>query len=446
MHPYVVGVSKSKENNMRKAILACAISLFLAYPSYAQTNGGFSICPPSMAEETCKAAVEALRMKSTHSIRPDFLVPDSPAFSVLGVTPENVIRPESTRDFVIAVLNGVDPKGNLQSGVAIDTAPYVLTGVDLADYRNDYLERFLSRVQVSIATTKGSSDEDESFRASIGFRFTLLDKGDARLDTSLDAAFYSLVQVSRLQETVKLVELEDTLEKLANQLAEARAADDKTREKELKDAIEALDHEREELENLTEKDLQEQWVSVLKEHEKGQWNSTSATVGIAPVFLSEDGSLDDIASEGFTVYGTLSYGFEHFGKLPAQKGAGRWLSRNAHLLLHARYAVGEREALEDGLGFREQDTVTLGAQLRFQGPKIWSAQKGGDLAFALEADYIYKDFNSGGGDNLFRFTGVVEVKPFKDNGLTLKVAVGGESGDEEEEDTFIVTSINWALD
>ena len=430
---------------MRKAILSFIVSLFFAYPCYSQTNGGFSTCPSSMPAEMCKAAVEALRKKSAHSIRPDFLVPDSPAFSVLGVVPENAIRPESTRDLVIAVLNGIDPEGNLQSGVAIDTAPYVLTGVDLADYRNDYLERFLSRAQVSIATTKGGSDDDKSLRASIGFRFTFLDKGDPRLDTSLDASFYALLQSLRLQETSKLIELEDDLENLAIKKETAKTSGDSERVKTLQDAIDDLDRKREELENLTEKDLEEQWISLLKEHEKGQWNATSATVGIAPIFFSQDGSLDDIASKSFTIYSTFSYGFDHFGNLPARQGAGRWLSKNAHLLLHTRYTVGEEKALKDGSGFREQNTFTLGAQLRMQGPKIWSSQKGGDLAFGLEADYIHRDFDGGGDDDMFRFTGIVEVKPFKDSGLTLKVAVGGENGDQEEDDTFVITSVNWGF-
>ena len=435
-----------KKNIIRITSLLFVLLIVYVQLSIAQENGSFAICPDSMTEEACKKSIEYLSSKSAQDVRPDFFVPDSPAFSVLGVTPETTIRPESTRDFAISLLNGIDPRGNMQSGIAIDTSPYLLTGVDLSDYRKDPFERFLSRTQLSIATTKGSSDNDKSIRASIGLRLTLFDKGDPRLDTNLDSVFYNSVKTSRVQEDIKLVEMSDKLEKIAIEYKKAELGGNESRMKELKNAIEEIEKEREELENLTEKDLQEQWIAVLKKYDKGQWNATSATIGFAPIFFSEDGGYDNINGKGYTLYGTLSYGFDQFGELPAKEGAGNWLKKNAHLLFHIRYSADQEEALDDGSGFREQDTTILGAQLRFLGPKIWSNKKGDDLAFALETDYILKDFENGEDDEKFRYTGVIELKPLKNSGFTLKVAVGGENGGDQDDEGFVVTSINWSFD
>src|SRR5690606_35054097 len=46
----------------------------------------------------------------------DLAVPDSPALAILGLSPETVVRPGTPRDLATTVLNGVDRRGNLQSG------------------------------------------------------------------------------------------------------------------------------------------------------------------------------------------------------------------------------------------------------------------------------------------------------------------------------------------
>ncbi len=453
-----------QKEDMRAASLLSGILLSLAFLSAAQASESFAPRPKGMTREDYDKAVKFLQGRSATNVRSDLLVPDSPAFSVLAVAPETVVRPESPRDFAVSVLNGVDPEGNLQSGVAIDTAPYVLTGVDLIDYRLDPLERFLSRTQLSIATVKGSSANDESVRASVGLRFTLFDRGDPRMDRSLDEAFYRTIHAARDQERAKLTQLSDVLETLQNdidktqqELEQAQKEGNTTRVTELQDRIEAqqahadevkkaVDDEREELEDMTEKTLQEAWTATLKEHERGQWNATSAALGIAPVFFSEDGRYDDLAGQAYAIYGTLSYGFDHLGRSRAEHGAGRWLSRNAHLLLHARHTTNQKEAVEGSSEFREQDATVVGAQLRVRGPRIWSDQKGGDLAFALETDYVLKDFEGGGDDHTLRIIGLTEMKPFKNSGFTLKVAVGGESGGDQGDNAFVITTINWAFD
>src|SRR5262249_47786630 len=76
----------------------------------------------------------------------DLAVPESPAFAVLGITPQSVTRPTSPRSFATSLLNGLDEKGNFQAGLAIDVAPYLLLAgpaLTLEDYQRNRFIRFL---------------------------------------------------------------------------------------------------------------------------------------------------------------------------------------------------------------------------------------------------------------------------------------------------------------
>src|ERR1051326_6742315 len=128
---------------------------------------GISFATCTMAQDTVPAPPVADPKTQPAKDQPiDLSVPESPAFTVLGVTPQTVTRPASPRALATSLLNGVDPQGNFQTGLALDTVPYLLfmgNSITVNDYRNSTGTRFLSNTQVSFATTKGSSD-DKSLR------------------------------------------------------------------------------------------------------------------------------------------------------------------------------------------------------------------------------------------------------------------------------------------
>src|SRR5262249_16127690 len=131
----------------------------------------------------------------------DLSVPESPAFTILGLTPQTVVRPTSPREFATSLLNGVDENGNFQTGVALDTAPFLLffgKDVTINNYRRSYLTQFLSRSQFSFAVVKGASEGDKSSRIATGLNLTLWDRGDPRLDRELDSCFATEIGKVRL--------------------------------------------------------------------------------------------------------------------------------------------------------------------------------------------------------------------------------------------------------
>jgi hypothetical protein len=134
------------------------------------------------------AGEQAKPAKPVKLITLDLAVPDSPALAILGLSPETVVRPSTPRDLATTVLNGVDRRGNLQSGLAVDFAPlFLFAGNTLTyeDYKGSRGSRLFGRTQLSFATAKGASDSDKSMRLAVGVRTTIWDAGDPRMDETL---------------------------------------------------------------------------------------------------------------------------------------------------------------------------------------------------------------------------------------------------------------------
>ena len=73
---------------------------------------------------TCFGDATADDLKKTIE---NMAVPESPAFAILGVTPDKITRPANGRELAFGILQGLDEKGNMQSGLAIDFSPYQLS-------------------------------------------------------------------------------------------------------------------------------------------------------------------------------------------------------------------------------------------------------------------------------------------------------------------------------
>lgn len=153
--------------------------------------------------ETGRAVAEGrLGGLPTRDLTLDLSVPESPAFDVLGFTPQKIVRPTSPRDLAANLLNGVDERGNLQTGIAIDIAPVPIFLNDMADspitlhdYRSDYLMRLASRTQLSLGTTKGTDSDDKAVRVGLGVKSTLWDAGDPRMDNRLAGCLFVAHQI-----------------------------------------------------------------------------------------------------------------------------------------------------------------------------------------------------------------------------------------------------------
>jgi hypothetical protein len=124
-----------------------------------------------------------------------FAVPDAPAFTYLEATPTQITRPGSARDLNVEVLNGlIDSSGRINRGVAIDVRPWILIpglNIPLETYRH-WLYYALANTQLSLATlqaTLGAGVAPGDVDLAVGFRTTLVDRGDPMLNTAYVESF-----------------------------------------------------------------------------------------------------------------------------------------------------------------------------------------------------------------------------------------------------------------
>jgi len=386
--------------------------------------------PTSRLEETQKRAEEATG-ETTAKVREaniDLSVPTSPAFTVLGVTPNNVIRPASPREFGVAILNGADPNGNFQTGLALEFSPYLLgwgNDLTLKEYQGNPLKRFLARTQVSLATTKGTNDDDKSTRIALGFSLTPWDEGDPRANEKLFECF--------------------TGEGANDRFAQARETLDEITPFILQNPnISPEDAEKIIQTNKLEKEFSKHFADCRKKNggePEDNWNSSSLSLGVAPTWLSSSGETKDLQWSGAALWTSLALGFgfndpgfENFGQI----------------ILHGRYRGKEQfpNPVVDG-GLIEQDTWLVAGQARITG---WDFKNfmgvdrtgGPDFNFQFDVSYRNEERMGVNDEEIFRYTAGAEMKIT--DGLFLNLSIGAEEGGGPGQDQgFTLANLKWAF-
>jgi hypothetical protein len=272
-------------------------------------------------------------------------VPESPAFTVLGVTPNAIARPGTPREFATSLLNGLDKNGNFQTGLAIDTAPFMLfngQNVTLQDYNDYYLTRLLSRTQFSLATTKGAASDDTATRLALGLNMTLWDKGDARVyhpkrgpDGDVLTCFKANIQPPDAPSSAM-----PTPAEIAAINAKAIAANNKVAD------------------------------ACRDKVRKANWNATGWVIAYAPSWITKNGQNTALKWNGGAFWSSFAYGFDG---LPS-------LKKIAQLIVHARYRSNEQVADPAHAGrFISQNSSFFGGRFRAGNPAF---------AFNFEAAYV----------------------------------------------------------
>ena len=197
---------------------------------------------------------------------PEFLsaVPESPAFTFLGTTPAEVSRPASARDFGLALINAVDPGGNVVAGFAIEATIWrLLPGVrvPLDEYQSNWWSYALANTQLSVGSV-GREGEPGSTDLALGLKFTLLDRTDPMSDAEWT---------------------EDLGDALLPCLPEGPSPD----EEEQKAVLECVDRE-----------IGSRWSAYTK----ARWNASRLSLSLAAGESFEEGDLDRSESAGFRAW------------------------------------------------------------------------------------------------------------------------------------------------
>lgn len=389
--------------------LALAWSLSIAQTVGAQpATGGEATGDPRVKlvpfDEAAKASTLDL----------DLAVPESPAFTALGLSPENVARPATPRQFAAAALTTLDRYGNFQAGVAIDSVPYLIIAGDalsLQEYQESpggfNWRRQLARTQLSIATTKGTSDADESVRLGLGLRITPWSKGDPRMDTEKDglisclkAAAGTLPEPPGTQEMTEGTDFSEVDDEDESTDAPQNARDAYAKQL---DAWEAGAIRASE--------------ACLAPAEQRLSQASAWDVGAAPTWIQKGGTRSNLSWDGATFWSSFAWNFAE--SLPIDEQA---TSRRPQLIAHARFRLDEQVASPAApAGFLEQNSLLVGTRLRWGGDQI---------TFSFEASYLWQDPDIFGSTSAFVGGLHSDIRLYDQTWLS--VALGGSAGGGDE--------------
>jgi hypothetical protein len=128
---------------------------------------------------------DTLKVDDPYKYILDYDVPESPAFTVLGVNPGTVVRGSASKPIMINLLGQFIFGEKIQPGLALDFSltAFGITFKNLKTYQKWY-NRLLVNTQFSIATIQDKKDTN-SLRYGIGVRFNILDGNDPLLNTQL---------------------------------------------------------------------------------------------------------------------------------------------------------------------------------------------------------------------------------------------------------------------
>jgi hypothetical protein len=334
----------------------------------------------------------------------DLAVPDSPALTILGLSPEKVARPGSPRELATTALNGVDRRGNPQSGLAVDFAPLFLfggNGITWDDYRGGWGTRLLGRTQVSVATAKGSGEGDKAVRAAVGLRATLWDAGDPRLDETLIACM-DAIRVTPPKEALLNQEAVDAW--IARATAERRP-------------------------------LIEQCHKQFKDR---RWNASSIAFGVAPEWHSPTGRWADFDAGGASAWGSVAIALSRNEQFESPAGTTIPVERPfGQIVVQGRYRADELVPNRQVRGtFFEKASAGIAARVM-----VGSA----DRAIVVEAELAREMPERGDSVSALNLSVGGQMKLTND--VWLSLAVGGNRGGvaDEERSAFVLSSFKWAL-
>jgi hypothetical protein len=334
----------------------------------------------------------------------DYSIPESPGFTIIGMTPEDVVHPRTLRDFAVALKDGVDESGRFKTGIALDFTPlqWFVRDQTLAEYlrvdtgdldldklqqaarqvptRRYFNSNMLANTSVSIGTTQGTGDGDDSINLGFGLHVPLIDHSDGRerANECFGKTLFAKLKIARGGAIPNPLNAEE-VNKLTSECLTPR------------------------------------------------WNDTVWTASLGYATTSEDGSFGDTKSGAYGIWSSFAYGFDG-SSISA-------LRNNAQLILHAKVINKQtvQDPDDDSL-LIEQDSESIAAAFKFGSER---------LNAALQASYSrLKDRTHDTRDDIQKLSVGLEYRLAPD--LWLVATIGGEGGrDNGKNNSFVLGSLKY---
>lgn len=334
--------------------------------------------------------------------RIDIAGPEPAGFTALAVAPFLTAQALAASDVAFAVSQVVDDQGNPRVAASLDLAPLTLTRahLELADYQHNREQRFISRIQLSVAVSQGEGSGDVSTRFAPTLRVVLHEQRDPRVHRgpgSLKDCFERHVaspEAERRQQAERWALLQAAEQALtAPTASEAELQLARQRHESLLAQWAAgEDHYRQRL-----RETVVQGMKACRDDPQVAaytWNATGHAIGIAPSLRSQNDGLGKLEPRGFVAFATTAYGFDALGTRPTYVPS--FLGRHAQLLGQVLYR--RNEPLRDPRGpgaLLDADQLAVSVRLR-GGNSPWNLN--------LESALIHDWFENGDQDSFYKFS------------------------------------------
>ena len=359
------------------------------YRHWLLLAAGFALAANCNAQQAVSQPLSDALTKTIESINVDRPLGAAAAFVALDVSPETINQPSSPREFATDLLNGVDHNGVLQTGLAVEVAPFQLFhrgNYTIEQYNSPTFtataERILYNSSLSIATTKASTNGDESERLCVGLRLSLYDSSDPKAS----------------QEIKKIAD--DAWEKFPMSIPSVGSTYEQNAAAVQTGAGKYIDER-------------------IADWRKENWAQTAWDVAWAPIWITPSSNVGDLHYDGSLAYTTFAYGFKN----DPLGGDSR-----LQLLGQARLREGERvtnstAATRAG----RQDTFIFGGRIRYGSA---------DLNGSAEAAYVRIWNGPPGNGDRFRYGVGLEKKIAENVWLTVNIGEDAGGTKKQQDDLF----------
>jgi len=332
--------------------------------------------------------------------RLDVAGPEPASFTALGVAPFVTAQALASSDLSLAAAQVFDDQGRPRAALGVDFVPIGLsrTRLDLADYQHNRRKRFVSRIQLSMAVSKGESARDRSTRFAPTLRIVLHEQRDPRVHRgpgSLQDCFARRVAPP-----------DAAREQQADAAAALQAVDRQLQDPALGPGGQPRLEQQRAAAQAQWQQAHDRYLAALHEGVRQgmracrddpevaayTWNATGHAIGISPSFRTLADGVGALEPRGFVAFATTAYGFDAQGTRPDWSPS--FLGRHAQVLGQLIYK--HREPLSDPQTpgpLYDANQLAVSARLR-GGSSPWNAN--------LEAAVIHDWFRNGDRDGYLK--------------------------------------------
>jgi hypothetical protein len=236
----------------------------------------------------------------------NFAVPESPSFKILGVSPDNIMRPTTTRDISIAIGNYYINNGTtIPKNLSVEISPALFNPkINLIEYQNS-ITRLWYTSSYSIGT---KVNQNGGYDIGVGFKLKLLDYADLRTNKSFLSFLDNVGKITNSVFSDAITKEVQELIKLRNIQADSAYALVDTAFINKKEPIysEITAKINKYLPSYNE--LMQSIINYRDSIKASDWNAKTWDLGVATLFSSKDSLIKDLKAPSklglWTTYGT----------------------------------------------------------------------------------------------------------------------------------------------